>query len=121
MKNKLGMGLVVASIVLASGCATILNEDTQRINVMSSNGEKIKGNIDGVPFEGPGIVAVQRANQDRIINVETEGCAKNTVMPKSVDPVFFVNILSGGAFGSTTDYASEKMWKYENSVTVNCQ
>lgn len=111
----------LSSAVLFSGCASILNDDTQAINIMTSNGQKIKGSIDGAPFEGPGIVRVQRANHDKIINVDDESCVKQTSMPKKVDSVFFVNILSGGAFGSTTDYATEKMWRYEESITINCK
>lgn len=121
MKKQILNAVAVSSILLASGCATIINDETQRINVQSSSGAKFTGNIDGAPFEGPGIVEVKRANQNRMINVETEGCAEQTMLNKKVDPVFFINIITGGVFGSTTDYASEEMWKYDDSVTVNCQ
>jgi len=43
------------------------------------------------------------------------------VAEKSVDPKFFVNILSGGSFGSTTDYSTEKMWKYNENVVISCK
>lgn len=113
--------LAVAVIgFLLSGCATILNDETQRVNVLSSNGKAIAGTIDGVPFTGPGIVTVTRKKDDRTIITDTEGCAKQTNLASSVDGKFFINILSGGAFGSTTDYASEEMWKYSESVTVAC-
>ena len=32
-------GLIAASVVAASGCATILNDENQSINVTSSTGE----------------------------------------------------------------------------------
>ena len=121
VENSLIKAVVVSSIVLVSGCATILNEDSQKINVATSNGEAIKGSINGVPFEAPGIVSIQRSQDDAILVASTEGCTSQTVVPSSVDPKFFINILSGGAFGSTTDYASDDMWKYENSVTINCK
>jgi hypothetical protein len=111
---------LLAAVFLVGGCATILNEETQRINVASSNGKPIKGNIDGLPFEGPGIVAVKRAKADKIIVTDTEGCTKQTNLASTVDGKFFINILSGGAFGSTTDYSTEEMWKYSESVTVTC-
>ena len=50
----------------------------------------------------------------------TEGCAPETAMPKSVDSKFFINIISGGVFGSTTDYTTEKMWRYSETVVVAC-
>lgn len=112
--------IVFIAAISLMGCATILNEDLQKINV-SSSADKIKGNIDGIPFEGPGIVAVKRTKGDRIINVETAGCQKQTVLASTVDPKFFINILCGGTFGSTTDYASEKMWKFQDQVVIPCK
>jgi len=42
-------------------------------------------------------------------------------MENDVDPKFFVNVLSGGPFGSSTDYGTEKMWKYAENVTIACK
>ena len=113
--------LAIAAAVALSGCATILNEETQNINVSSSNGKAIKGSIDGVPFTGPGIVTVKRENKDKVVVAETAGCANQTALPKSVDSKFFVNVVSGGVFGSTPDYSTEEMWRYDNSVVIACQ
>ncbi len=118
---KVAAYVAIASAVALSGCASILNEKTQPINVSSSTGGEIKGKVDGVPFSGPGVVNVVRENKNKIIVAETTGCAKETVIEKNVDPKFFVNILSGGAFGSTTDYSTEKMWKYSENVVVSCK
>lgn len=119
--NHLGKFAALATIVGMTGCATILNEDFQKVNVVSSDGRAIEGTIDGTPFQGPGIVDVKRANEDKIVMVDTAGCVQETVATKSVDSVFFVNILSGGAFGSTTDFASEKMWKYDDTIEIICE
>ncbi len=104
-----------------TSCASIINEKTQRINVITSTGEKVKGTIDGIPFEAPSIVDVQRSNHDKILVTNDPKCNPTTIAQKSVDPIFFINILSGGVFGSTTDYVSEKMWKYQDSVTISCK
>lgn len=120
MKNLI-KAAVVSSVVLASGCATILNDDNQNVNVLSSNGAPISGTINGMPFQGPGIVSIPRAQDDAIVMTSTEGCTPQTLLPTTVDTKFFINILSGGAFGSSTDYASDNMWKYDSAVTVNCQ
>lgn len=114
-----GLTLLVCLFAL-SGCATILNDDTQKINIMSSNNKEFKGTVDGVPFSGPGIVSVKRTKADKVITVETPSCNKQTLLASSVDMKFFINILSGGTFGSSTDYASEKMWKYQESVYIPC-
>jgi hypothetical protein len=116
--------IYVTALILASaltGCSTILNDKTQAVNVSSSTGVEIKGTVDGMPFKAPGVVNLVRENKNKVFVTETEGCARETVAEKSVDSKFFINILSGGAFGSTTDYSSEKMWKYNENVVVACK
>ena len=112
--------VVVISAIALSGCASILNEKTQDINVHRSTGSPIDGTVNGTPFKGPGIVKVTRANQDLHFVTTTDGCAKDTVAQKNVDGKFFINIISGGPFGSSTDYGTEKMWKYSDDVTISC-
>ena len=111
--------LISLTAIFLSGCATILNEDMQKVTI-SSTKESLKGSIDGIPFEGPGIVSVKRAKGDRVVRINTEGCQKELLLASTVDPKFFINILLGGSFGSTTDYSTEKMWKYQDNLTVPC-
>lgn len=118
--KKIALTAALASVVLMSGCASILNEKTQQINVTSSNAKEIQGTIDGAQFKGPGVVSVLREKRSKIINVETAGCTKQTALESNVDPKFFINILTGGGLGSTTDYATEKMWKYNETVVIAC-
>jgi hypothetical protein len=118
--KKLAAYALMSSVVLMTGCASILNEKTQQINVSASNGKPFQGTIDGIPFSGPAVVTVQRAKASKIVAVETPGCAKQTLVDNSVDTKFFINVLSGGPLGSSTDYATEKMWKYADNVVVSC-
>lgn len=118
--KKFATSIVIVAAVLTSGCASLLNDDTQAINVSASNGKAISGTVDGTPFQGPGVVSVKRTKANKIVNVDTAGCTKQTSLESNVDPKFFVNILSGGAFGSTTDYATEKMWRYSENVVITC-
>lgn len=114
-------GSLLMVVVFLSGCASILNDKTQSVNVSSSTGADIKGTVNGVPFKAPGIVSVVREKKDLIFVTETEGCTKETVAPKEISGMFWVNILSGGSTGSTTDYATEKMWKYSDTVVISCK
>lgn len=118
--KKLVVLSAVASVVFMSGCASILNEKTQAVNVTATNGQSFKGTVDGVPFNGPAVVQLKRTKASKVFKVETAGCAPETVAQSEVDTKFFINILSGGGIGSTTDYATEKMWKYNDSVAINC-
>lgn len=122
MKNSLIKAIVVSSIVLASGCATVLNDESQNINVLTSNGEKMTGNINGIPFTAPGIVSIKRAQAGAILVSDTEGCTPQTIAASSVDMKFFINIfIPGNLFSSSTDFATEEMWKYENAITIHCK
>lgn len=67
----------------------------------------------------PSIVTVKRSKKDLI--VRSKNCNDQKLLASKVNPVFFVNILSGGAFGSTTDYATDAMWKYDDNINLNCQ
>lgn len=111
------LGSIVGFGVLFSGCATILDGKTQSINLSSSKVRTV--DINGQQYTAPGVVTLQRSNNDAIINVKE--CNKTVLLQKSVNPTFFVNILSGGAFGSTTDYSTDAMWKYDQTnVNVDC-
>ena len=110
--------LVLIALLLTASCATILNDETQTITVSST--KDIKGTINGVAFKAPGIVMVRRKKQDQILNVSTKGCNQQVALNSQVDSKFFINILSGGTFGSSTDYSTEKMWKYQDQVIIHC-
>ncbi len=112
-------GVFLVFFGLFAGCATIINDKISKINI-ASNKSKISGTIDGVPFHGPGVVNVTRSKEDKILKITTPGCKQKLALKSQVDSVFWVNILTGGPFGSTTDYATEEMWTYQDQIVVNC-
>ncbi len=116
---KLSNLLAAAAIISLSGCSTILTEDMHRINV-STEKKDLQVEIDGVTQTAPGIIEVKKENKNKTLKVLSSGCEQSIALNKEVEPTFFVNILSGGAFGSTTDYSTEKMWRYQDSVSVTC-
>ncbi len=108
-------------VTLLSGCATILNDETQPINVTASGNKEVSGTIDGQAFKTPAVVNVVREKKNKIVMVSTDGCAKETSLESTVDSKFFINILTGGVFGSSTDYGSGEMWRYSENVVIQCQ
>ena len=120
MKNALLVTslMAVGASILFTGCATIISGDTQNINLQSKKEQTVS--IDGKMYTSPSIISVERTNKDAILKVKD--CNKQILLKKEVNPVFFVNILSGGALGSTTDYASDSMWQYDQSnINVDCE
>jgi hypothetical protein len=117
LSKALMLGSVVGFSFLFSGCATIMDGKTQTINLSSSKTRTV--DINGQQYTAPGVITLQRSNKDAVIKVGE--CNKTVLLAKSVNPTFFVNILSGGAFGSTTDYNTDAMWKYDQTnVNVDC-
>lgn len=120
MKNIVLGSIVIAVASLTSGCATILSEDTHKINVSTSNGQKIDVKVDGATQQAPGVITLTKENADKVLLTDADGCTGETHLNKEIEPTFWVNILSGGVLGSSTDMGSKKMWKYQDSVTINC-
>lgn len=115
------IGLAAITLAMLSGCASILNDKTQPINVSATNNREITVAVDGQSVKTPAVINVTRENKNKLIVTSAEGCAKETSLEKSVDTKFFINILSGGLLGSSTDYGSEKMWRYAESVVIQCK
>ncbi len=111
-------GVIVSSMF--TGCATILSGTTEKISV-NSNPSGIKFKLDNAEYTAPAIITVKRENKDKIIKVDNPKCKKTILLNKKINPVFFVNLLSGGVFGSTTDYLTGAMWKYDDNVNINCK
>ncbi|MBD3843707.1 MAG: adenosine deaminase [Campylobacterales bacterium] len=117
LKKVVILGSISGFAMLLSGCATILDGKTQTINLTTSKPKSV--DINGQQYSAPGIITLQKENKDAVLNIKE--CNKTIVLTKSVTPSFFVNILSGGALGSTTDYATDAMWKYDQTnVNVDC-
>jgi len=118
LKKVLILGAVAGVALVFSGCATIMSGKTQKINLKSKKEYVVT--IDGRDYTSPGVIEVDRPDKDAILNVKE--CNKDILLKKEVNPTFFVNIILGGAFGSTTDYATKSMWQYEQTnVDVDCE
>ncbi|MFA5518371.1 MAG: PEGA domain-containing protein [Spirochaetota bacterium] len=113
--------LVVISITLIfMGCSTIMNGTSQMVSVNSDIEEAdvlVNGNKVGkTPFSGK----IKRSSKT-VITVQKEGYSPVNVTPHTELPsAFWGNIILGGFFGSTTDYASGAVNEYTpNTFYVN--
>lgn len=117
-KNILIAGSILSAAFLFTGCATILSGDNQSINLQSKKEQTVS--INGQQYTSPNVISLERTDKDAVLKVKD--CEKQILLKKEINPVFFVNILSGGVFGSTTDYASDSMWQYDQTnVNVDCE
>ena len=116
MKKSLLIAVPLLSTIMFSGCSTILSGTTQQISV-NSNPTNIEIELGNTKVITPSIVTVKRGDD---LIIKSSKCSEQKILAKKINPVFFVNILSGGVFGSTTDYSTGAMWKYDENINLNC-
>ena len=119
MKKLIPVMLLFCTFSFA-GCATILSGKTTKINVTTSNNKSATLDIRGRTYQIPAIIDIDKTKEDLIIKASGE-CVGQAFSSKKIETTFWVNILSGGAFGSTTDYASDSMWKYDDNIEIKCK
>ena len=112
--------VLLAAVTLFAGCASVVTENSKKVNVKTSNNQKATIMVDGATYEAPTVVTLVKDGTDKIISTDAEGCAKQTVATKKIEAAFWGNILIGGLIGSTTDSVGNKMWTYEDEVTISC-
>ncbi len=109
-------GVIMVSL-LVSGCATMFSGKTQNINLTSSKPYKV--DINGATYNSPSIITLDKDEEDKILTIKE--CNKKIILKREIEPTFWINILGLGAFGSTTDYASKSMWKYDqDNLQISC-
>lgn len=114
MKMTMKLAGVLASVAMVSGCASIMTGQTQQISV-NSNVEGATVVLNGMeigktPFVGQ--IAKPKAGAGNTLTLRKDGYKDVTIaVGTEIEPTFWVNILSGGPFGSTTDYAGGAMYK----------
>ena len=109
------------TFTLLSGCATIINDKAQPVNLTTTDSQKLDVIVNGQHVTAPGVVYVQRSKSDLIITAKGKNCKGKTAVESSVDGIFWGNVIIGGILGSATDATSDKMWTYDEHIQVNCQ
>lgn len=108
--------LVVALSLTLGGCATILGGKTQLITV-NSNVSGAEVLLNDVPLGKTPLTATIKRGQTGVLRVRADGYQPYSIaMNKKISTLFWVNIFSGGAFGSSTDYSTGAMYEYEPST-----
>jgi hypothetical protein len=120
LMKAVNMALSVLLGLTLGGCATIISGKSQ-IMVVNSNVDDAEVHL--ISGEGETLLGITPLNirlergQEGTLRVRAEGYRPyQAALNKKINPVFFVNILSGGVFGSTTDYATGAMYEYEPST-----
>lgn len=122
------MGTVLRIIFLVSlaswitSCATVVGGTSQTVSIDSNvKGADVVVNgamVGQTPFAG----SISRGKSTSV-TIRKEGYrSKTVILNTEVEPIFWGNIIVGGVFGSTTDLASEAMYKYTPaSITIELE
>ncbi|MGH1365665.1 MAG: PEGA domain-containing protein [Calditrichia bacterium] len=103
--------LLLGLIFVFVGCASIVKGNMQLITI-NSNVDGAEVLLDGVsvgqtPFTG------EVSKKGKVLLVKKEGYKDyNIALSKNLEPWFWGNIITGGTFGSITDFASGAAWAY---------
>ena len=125
MKKKLLIALALASVMMFSGCATILGGGNSQTVSINSN-KPVKGVMkysDGQEtqyFTAPATLSVDRRSKDIVLTSE-DGNFQRTTVKSEINPWFLGNIIFGGLIGSTTDGVGGAAWKYDDSVNIQAK
>jgi diacylglycerol kinase family enzyme len=118
MKKQIISISLIGFSILTTGCATILDGKTQTINLESSKEYKVS--IDGENYTSPTTITMKRGEGDKVLRVKE--CNKDIPLKEGVNSSFFINILSGGFIGSTTDSSTGAMWEYDKeNIQIECK
>lgn len=114
MKNKLLFGISILLLTVLASCATLTKGTEQTITINS--------NVDGagVFLEGSQIGTTPYVGKipknKEAVTIEKDGYRTHTLsFSKSLEPIFWGNIISGGTLGSLTDFVSGAAYSYSPS------
>lgn len=123
MNKNIYIAISLASVMIFSGCATILGGGTKQ--TISINSDKpMKGTMtyadgSGVQnFTTPATLNVERKTDD-IKLASVNGEFDDVQIKSDLNPWFLGNLIFGGLPGSTTDSVGGAAWKYDETVNLN--
>ena len=101
------------SIVLLAGCATIFDGQTQTVTFDSTpSGAEVQ--LNGVTIGKTPFSSEVKREKGNVLTFTKEGYEDRVVpMVTTMNLTFLGNLVTGGAFGTTTDAASGAINKYE--------
>lgn len=103
--------LALVGLFAAAGCASIVKGTTQPMTV-SSNVDGADVYLDGMKIGVTPYSGTVPKNKGTLM-VQKAGYQTNSVaLSKTLEPIFWGNIITGGTLGSLTDFASGAAYQY---------
>lgn len=127
MKRKLLMAIPIASMVLFSGCATVLGGGgKQQVTVNSTKPMNVRigyaadDNKTLTQYQSittPTTVTVIRENKNLLLTSDNNEF-EPIVVEKKLNPWFWGDVVMTSLVSTTTDAVTGAMWKYDDNITI---
>jgi len=127
MRAIYGSALAVAFMILTTGCASLVGDETQPI---SMDTPKCPGascrltNSHGTYFvkSTPDTVVIHKDYDDLMVTCEKDGKSENSVHKSSANGATYANIILGGGIGALVDGSSGAGYDYQGYLVnhLNC-
>ncbi|UCD51245.1 MAG: PEGA domain-containing protein [Phycisphaerales bacterium] len=110
--KKLLLCTTLVTVLFSQGCCSLFCSGSQNVSIRS---DPPGASVEMGPHQGttPYEVSVPRG-KDYVIRATYEGQTKTRNLTKSIEPVYWVNILFWP--GLIIDLATGKMWEYDPTV-----
>jgi hypothetical protein len=127
MKSRINIGFLGFTILIASGCASVMEGSDQVINVSTTGCEEsgtvicIVMNKDGSSvITTPASTSVEKNRSALSIqcNSKDKSATGSMIVESGYEAMNAGNILVGGIIGIGVDAATGAMWKYPSAVVV---
>ncbi len=126
--RRISLQLVLALMILTSGCASIIGDENQSVSVDTPQcpGASCRmANSQGTYFvkSTPETVTINKAYSDLTMSCEKDGKTAESVHKSSANAATFGNILFGGIPGALIDGGSGAGYDYQSYLvnSLNCQ
>ncbi|MDR1285106.1 MAG: hypothetical protein LBJ88_02775 [Campylobacteraceae bacterium] len=126
MRTKIFIVAISAVALWFTGCATLINQDTQPVLVNTNDSKSATVTVaykDGSQTgETPLVVQARRSGDPLVITVKEDDCTAASSVEKNatVSGAFFVNAIwcFSCVFSTTTDAATGRMWRYDEQIVI---
>lgn len=117
LKTRASTLFIVSLLVLSTalGCTTIRKDLFGKKQLVTFNSEPDGATVtvNGIVLGTTPLTTEVEARKEAVLHITLDGYKHHQArMFTRLDSWFWGNIITGGFYGSTTDYVTENMWKY---------
>jgi hypothetical protein len=124
--KKIFINIIITSIIMFSGCATIFDGTKQRITINSYKPMNIsvgyasddyKKIINPQNIKVPATITIRKSNKNLLL-LDDNNKSKPIIIQSRVNVLFWAEASLLNIWGMTTDAADGAIWKYDDDIVT---